>query len=195
MISLNILDWYSIHDGFKLSLQPGYTALVGPNGAGKSTLLKQLRERLPALGVDVVYYDNVTDGGENARQNYAFSSQYELLDAVAAASEGEQVVLNFCNVVHTFKCKIASSIRRNKPLAILLDGIDSGASIDRIKEVRELFDVMLQDTDGRLDLYIIVAGNSFELAKNADCVDPRTGEHLQIGSYEQFSEYICSYLL
>jgi hypothetical protein len=41
------------------------------------------------------------------------------------------------------------------------------------------------------ELYIVASGNTFQMAKGADCVDVRTGEHLTFDKYETFEKYIC----
>jgi len=45
-----------------------------------------------------------------------------------------------------------------------------------------------------LEVYFIVSGNSFEMAKDADCVDVRMGKHRKFSSYKKYAGFICSYL-
>lgn len=82
---------------------------------------------------------------------------------------------------------------------ILLDALDSGASIDRLRWLRHLFDMVLKDL-GVLDkskpdreAYIVAAANSYELVSGAACVDPRTGKTMTFGDYAEYADYICSY--
>ena len=173
-----IPDWYGIHSGFNLLLRPGYTALVGPNGAGKTTLLLQLEEIAKERGYEVFHYSNLRDGGENARQQYLREGR---LDYLATRIGG----------------LVRKSVESNTPLFILLDGLDSGASIDRNRELMGLFRLMERDAGvmpggTEHELYIVAAVNSYELARYS-CVDVRTGESLSFGNYADYAKYICNY--
>ena len=84
------------------------------------------------------------------------------------------------------------------PLFILLDGLDSGASIDRARDLMHLFDLIESEAkteDGKdtHEIYILVAVNSYELARKR-CLDVRTREYLSFKSYEEYAEFICNYL-
>lgn len=193
-MKIKIEDWYNLHQGFDLDIAPGYTAFVGPNGAGKTTLLRQIKELAEGNDCRVMYYSNLTNGSNNARQAYLFRGKSSLLVASAISSEGEQIAMNFGQHVRKIGKAIHQCQNDGTPLVILLDALDSGASIDRIREIRHLFDLIANDTTGK-EVYIISAVNSYEMAKNADCVDIRTGEHLCFSSYEEFAEYICGYKL
>ena len=192
-----IPDWYGIHSGFNLLLRPGYTALVGPNGAGKTTLLLQLDEIAKERGYDVFHYSNTKDGGDRARQQYLDTGSLEYFATSICSSEGEQVALNFGKTVGKIGQLVKKSVENNTPLFILLDGLDSGASIDRTRELMSLFQLMEKDAGvipGGVEheLYIVAAVNSYELAKYG-CVDVRTGNPVSFGSYEDYAKFICSY--
>ena len=127
-----IPDWYGIHSGFNLLLRPGYTALVGPNGAGKTTLLLQLEEIAKERGYEVFHYSNLRDGGENARQQYLREDSLDYLATSVCSSEGEQLVLNFGKIAGKIGGLVRKSVENDTPLFILLDGLDSGASLSLI---------------------------------------------------------------
>ena len=55
-----------------IELVPGVTVLVGCNGAGKSTLLKQLYGIVQKENIPCVMFDNLKDGGGNARSKAEF---------------------------------------------------------------------------------------------------------------------------
>ena len=192
-----IPDWYGIHSGYNLLLRLGYTALVGPNGAGKTTLLQQLEEIAKERGYEVIRYSNEKDGGDRAKQQYLASGSMEYLAAAACSSEGEQVAMNFGRVAGKIGQLVRKSVENNIPLFILLDGLDSGASIDRTRELMSLFQLVERDAGvmpgGAVhDLYIVAAANSYELAKQR-CVDVRTGKVMTFGSYEEYAKFICGY--
>ena len=192
-----IPDWYGIHSGFNLLLRPGYTALVGPNGAGKTTLLLQLEEIAKKRGYEVFHYSNARDGGDRAKQLYLSHGDMEYFATSACSSEGEQVSLNFGKVVGKIGQLVKKSVGNGTPLFILLDGLDSGASIDRTRELMGLFQLMERDagvmpSGAEHELYIIAAVNSYELAKYR-CLDARTGKTMAFGSYEDYAKFICNY--
>lgn len=192
-----IPDWYGIHSGFNLLLRPDYTALVGPNGAGKTTLLLQLEEIAKERGYEVFHYSNLRDGGENARQQYLREDSLDYLATSLCSSEGEQLALNFGKIAGKIGGLVRKSVENDTPLFILLDGLDSGASIDRTRELMALFRLMERDADEtpggtEHELYIVAAVNSYELARYS-CVDVRTGKPISFGNYAEYVKYICNY--
>ena len=187
-----IKDWYKIHSGYQLDLSPGYTALVGPNGAGKSTLLNQLAEHAQHDGISIFRYSNLSDGGYTARQGYLEHDQPELLATVLTSSEGEQIAVNFSQAVSKIGAAVRQAALERQPLLILLDALDSGASVDRIRELRHLFEVIMDDP-ARHDIYIVAAANSYEMSKQTDAVDVRTGKHLRFDNYDDYADFICKY--
>lgn len=194
-----IEDWHEIHSGFTLTLRPGYTALVGPNGAGKTTLLRQLEEKAKSRGFLTFRYSNLESGAKESRQGWLMSGQVSLVATSALSSEGENITIAFQPAVKQIGAMVAKAKEEDKPLMILLDALDSGSSIDRLRDIRRLFDMILKDL-GVLDksrpdreAYIVAAVNSYELASGAACVDPRTGKTMTFGDYAAYADYICSY--
>lgn len=194
-IEIEVEDWYDLHKGFSFEMVPGFTALVGPNGAGKTTLLQQIKEYAKHKGIKVWEYSNVRDGGQTARSQYQFNGDFENLAASMTASEGENVVLNFSNKVGELGSMVKNAASNRVPLIVLIDAIDSGASIDRARDIRDLFDMIYeQDISKGAEVYIIMAVNSYELAKApADCVNVRNGKHMRFNSYDDYAEFVCSF--
>lgn len=195
-LKIKIDDWYDLHHGFTLKIEPGFTALVGPNGAGKTTLLTQIKEFAVQEKIDTWEYSNLRDGGSMAQSEYGFYGSFENLAATIMGSEGECVALNFSNKVRALGQAVRKSIEEKKPLIVLLDAIDSGASIDRARDIRGLFDIIYEnDISKGAEVYIVMAVNHYELAKSpADCVNVRNGKHMMFGSYERYAEFICSFM-
>ena len=142
---IKIDDDFGIHSGFFLNLKPGYTPLVGPNGAGKTTLLRQLREYANGHGIMVFDYSNLVHGGGSAMDKYLWSGNMELLAISATSSEGERIAMNFGQAVSRLGAAVREAKQQKKELFILLDALDSGSSIDRIREIRSLFDLVAKD--------------------------------------------------
>ena len=142
---IKINDDFGIHSGFFLNLKPGYTPLVGPNGAGKTTLLRQLREYANGHDIMVFDYSNLVHGGGNAMDKYLWSGNMELLAISATSSEGERIAMNFGQAVSRLGAAVREAKQQKKELFILLDALDSGSSIDRMREIRSLFDLVAKD--------------------------------------------------
>lgn len=192
-----IEDWYGIHPGFPLSLRPGYTALVGPNGAGKTTLLRQVEEIAKAKGYDVFYYSNQEDGGSTSMERNMLQDNLQFVATAMCSSEGERVAMSFADILPKLGSRVRKDIAEDKPLFILLDGLDSGASIDRTREMMNLFELIERDAGvqpggAEHEVYILAAVNSYEMARRR-CINVRTGESMMFGGYEEYANFICSY--
>lgn len=191
-LNIHINDWHDIHAGFDLVLHSGYTPLVGPNGAGKTTLLSQLREYAHDHDIMVFEYSNLQDGGDSARQKYILGNDLAMLAAAAFSSEGEQIALNFSQAVSQIGGAVKKAKAEQRTLFILLDSLDSGASIDRLRELRSFFGLVHRDI-GDSPIYLVVAVNAYELVKDARCIDVRSGCERSFGSYGAYAEFICRY--
>lgn len=192
-----IQDVHGLHNGFNLLLRPEYTAIVGPNGAGKTTLLRQLAEIGEQRGYTVFRYSDATDGRYTAVQRAVEDGKGQMFFTLVTNSEGERAALNFGQVARDIGNAVREAVAADKPLLILLDSLDSGASIDRLRELMDFFqmvehDAGIQPGGAAHAIYIVAAVNSYELAKRM-CVDPRTGQSLTFGSYEEYARFICGY--
>lgn len=192
-----IEDVYGLHDGFNLLLRPGYTAIVGPNGAGKTTLLRQLAEIGEERGYSVLQYSDAVDGRYAAVQRAVEDGKGQMFFSLVTSSEGERAALNFGQVARDIGNAVKEAIAANKPLLILLDSLDSGASIDRLRELMDFFAMVEQDAGiqpggAKHAIFIVAAVNSYEMSTRM-CVDPRTGQSLTFGSYVDYAQFICGY--
>lgn len=196
-----IKDVYGIHDGYNLILRPGYTSIVGPNGAGKTTLLNQLEEIARDRSYIVYRYSHLVSGGNAARQKWLENGDITLLAASATSSEGENISIAFGQAVKTIGAAVAKAVKEETPLMVLLDSLDSGASIDRLRSLTGLFNLILKDAGvlghdrPERGVYIVAAVNAYELAWHGVCVDPRTGKTMTFSDYNDYASYICSYPL
>lgn len=173
-----------------ITLNPGLTVLIGCNGAGKTTMLHILNDFARKNKIPVIRYDNLKDGGHNAMDEAAWWGDYETVAMGFVASEGEAIKMNLGH----YASKIGTFVRKHaeaKELFILFDAIDSGSSIDNIIEMkRDLFQIILENKPSRQDIYIVVTANSFEMAKNEDCIDITTLRHVNPRTYDRYSKII-----
>lgn len=178
-------------------INPGYTALVGPNGTGKSTMLKQIVTYCEEHKYSYLLYDNLRDGRQTTMQEALMSGHMEDLFAHMCSSEGEGIIHNIGN----FASKVGRMCYKNSlrpgekmPVFILLDGIDSGMSIDKLWTFRHDFAdfIIAEELKNRNpDLYIITTANNYELANNgADCINVINGKHIKFKTYDAFEKFI-----
>ena len=195
MIFKVIPYWYGednlLYDYESVSFNPGLTVLVGCNGSGKSTLLKQIDVQCTEKGIVTVKFDNLHDGGSSARSHAGYFGDFDFLAASIQSSEGENINMNLGNAAK----KLGAAVRQNPDTAkivVLLDAIDSGLSIDGVVEFKQfLVNFICNDLKKRgVDLYIISAANSYELARNEACVNVDTGKHVKIASYDEYRNLI-----
>lgn len=194
-MKIRIEDWYELHNGFTLDLKPGITCFVGPNGAGKTTLLSQLKEYARKNNILMWEYSNYTDGPHEDYW-YLESGKTEMFATAACSSEGEKVALHFSGRVGKMGKAIREAHKAHKPIFVFLDAIDSGASIDRARDIMNLFKAINEDIKDGTEAYVIVAINHYELTESpVRCVNCRTGKEVKFSCYEDYAEFICTFFL
>lgn len=74
---------------------------------------------------------------------------------------------------------------------LLLDAVDSGYSIDNVIELKELFKLILKDSEEHdVHTYIIVSANEYELANSENCFDVANGKYITFANYEEYRKFI-----
>lgn len=203
-----------------VTIQPGITILVGCNGSGKSTLLRHIKRLLEQEDIDyrrhgqnpktlLISYDEEHDGRTTSRERYGESSDFVNLSRSLLSSEGENIVNNIGNqVIKTlsfFGAYREGKVCYNGPeptkklfdsaerVVVLLDGIDSGLSLDVIEEVNDLFKMIVKDYQETLPdipLYIIATSNTYEMTKGNTCINCRSMATIKFPTYESYHMFI-----
>ena len=171
-----------------ISFKPGLTTLIGCNGSGKSTLMKLLQDQLKKdPNALVMKYDDRYDGGHNLMDKMGFYEDWTGLSTMMTSSEGERIYVGLGNFIRSMR----REIQRNRPkeLWILLDAVGSGLSIDKIDEVKDFADIVVEDNNG-IDVYFIVSTNEYEFAAGTDCIDVTTFKHMTFSDYAVYRSYI-----
>lgn len=173
-----------------ITLQEGLTILVGCNGAGKSTFLSMIDNYCHKQNIPIYTYDNYTEGGLKAFENYIATGDFRGAATSKASSEGENIVYNLSN-----KCKtIGAFIRNNKEhhtIVITIDAIDSGLSINNIIEVKHFFHTVIADCKkSNIAIYIVVAANAFETVTEENCLNIQKGTYLTFTEYNEYKNFI-----
>lgn len=172
------------------TIEPGFTVLVGCNGSGKSTILRSIRDAYKRnKDYKVFSWDGLTDKSP-MRQHMLDSSNFGLLASLAFSSEGEEINTN----IGILASRIGNFVRKGegRDVIILLDGLDSGFSIDNIVETKAFFkELLIPDIEKAGNkCYVIVPANEYELARGELCIDARTGKKVSFGSYEEYRDFI-----
>ena len=180
---------YNIYKKSTITLNPGVTVLVGCNGIGKTTLFHQLRDNLKEENIPSIMFNNLIDGGGNARQNALAMNDFSFLATSVMSSEGENIVLN----LNEFARKIGNFVRKNEKapeIWILFDAIDSGLSIDAVIDIKEYLFKTIFDNAHNSEVYIIVSANGYEFARGEQCFDVLNGRYRKFSSYESYRKFI-----
>ena len=91
-------DGIDIYKKKTILIKPGVTVLAGCNGIGKSTLLRQIKNILKKNNIPCIKYDNLTEGGEEARSKAGFFGDFQFLATASQSSEGENIIMNMSNL-------------------------------------------------------------------------------------------------
>lgn len=74
---------------------------------------------------------------------------------------------------------------------LLLDGCDSGYSIDNMIDLKEVFSLILSEgKEQGKDIYILAAANSYELAEGQRCLDVMAGTYYTPKRYASYKKRI-----
>lgn len=213
----NIKNYYD--EGFSicskkmLEFEPGVTVLVGCNGIGKTTTLNIIADHCSMNDIPYIHYNNLEKGNSHGLSSAFFYGDYGLASALMSSSEGERITLNFGQEVKYMHDFIVTGKKKNsakfealrdalsdhkmkekdvpKERFILLDGIDSGASIDCVLELKSAFKLMLEDAKkNNVELFIVISANEYELVDGSQCMDVTKGEYIYFDSYESYKKFI-----
>lgn len=197
-MKIKIYDNFDIWPGGDhiCEFKPGTTVLVGRNGAGKSSTLLSVREHCRSNDIKYKSFDNLIDGGTNFGDSILHLGSGNLTDLAtfSCSSEGQRIIQAFGKFVQSVGQSIheLSLDSNHNEFVIMLDAVDSGMSIDNIRDVKNLFNLIKEDCDkSNIYVYIIIAANSYEFAKDLDCIDVVTGEHIWFEDYDNYANFIC----
>ena len=185
---------YDIFKKSEVELKSGVTILVGCNGYGKTTFIHELEYWLKCQKIKYyIKYDNLTDGGSNSISKMLYSNNSNKAIYMALSSEGENIYENFGDVLYNIGAT-TSKLERGQKLFVLCDAVDSGLSIDNILEVKDIFDLVVNNEKKAhgIDVYMIFSANSFELAREQNCFDVYECKYITFNDYEEYKKYILS---
>lgn len=214
---MKIKTWRDPYDaGFtptkskEIELNTGLTVLVGCNGTGKTTLLRNISGECKKQNIPCLLYDNLHDGGGNSIASLIDNDLQEAA-YLMSASEGECIKANFGRkskifgefiekgIVNDRQHRFArifadkEEIINSNDRVFLFDAVDSGLSVDSVVEIKSLFDAILDDfKDSGKNVYIVIAANEYELARNSECFDVNEGKYIRFKDYEEYRSFIIN---
>lgn len=216
---MKIKTWRDPYDaGFtptrakEIELKTGLTVLVGCNGAGKTTLLRNISEECRKQHIPCLFYDNLHDGGNKSLGDLFYGNDLQEAAYLMSASEGECIKANLGRKSKIFGEFVEKGIVNDKfykfakifadeeeeviesnDRFFLFDAVDSGLSVDSIVEIKSLFDMVLKDfKDSDKNIYIVIAANEYELARNSECFDVNEGKYIRFKDYEEYRLFIIN---
>ena len=187
-IEITVGDWYNLYKNHTFKFLPGLTCLIGKNGSGKSTLLKEIQEWAKENKIKCHYYDN-DEREKGAMEEFMFAGKYDKVARNYGSSEGQNIRNNFEDDIVNIGAYIRTCKQRNyKNAIILLDGLDSGISMDYVfKLKKELFPLILEDCQkDNINPYIIISANNYEFCNGEDCIRVSDAKHFRFNSYDDF---------
>ncbi len=199
-------DYYDIGEYLytraEIDIESGINVLVGCNGAGKSTLIHQIKDYCEHNKIFCIDYDNLTNGGGNAKDSAAFHGDFELLGTLMTSSEGECIYTN----IGTFAGKFGSLLRKissrnfkeyeegyqTDKVFIIFDAVDSGLSIDLVIEIKDFLKrLVIPDCErSGISPYIIISTNAYEFANGEECIDIQHMKRIKFKDYEQYKQFV-----
>lgn len=166
-----------------IEINNGITVLTGPNGSGKTYACSQICDYLDEQKKKYLNV-NVYEEGKHTADSFTLSGDMKSLAKYLNSSEGQRV---FDTLVDINTPKMGDYVRKliqddAKEGYIIIDGCDSGVSIDLMLSYRSLFEFILEDCKREnIDMYIIITSNSYELVYDYDCIWIPTMEHYKRG--------------
>lgn len=191
-ISKNYYTDCNLYDKSTIEIKDGLTIFVGCNGSGKSTLLRQIKDTLNDSNIPCLFYDYNISGRENAKSNSLFNNQVELFANLLMSSEGEELMQNLISFAGKIGDFVRNNVKEHDELFILLDGIDSGLSIDAMIDIKKfLFNNILKDAKTyNKKIYIIITSNQYEFVKDQECFDVASCKYIKFNTYDEYSDFI-----
>lgn len=166
-----------------IEINKGVTVLTGPNGSGKSYACRQIKDYLLENNKPYIDIDVYTEG-KTIADSFVSQGDMKSVAKYFNASEGQRV---FDTLVDVNVPKVGDFVRRllkdkQKEGFIIMDGCDSGVSIDLLMSIREFISMVLEDCENaRIDIHIILTANNYELIPHYDCIWIPTMEHYSRG--------------
>lgn len=183
------------------------TCLIGCNGTGKTTIVKEIEatiRRRNAYEIRGKYmdfrgcfkdeeYNDEIYLSFNKHSKFVNSEQDALINTglLSCSSTGEGVLHRYGMTLPTLGDEIRNPKNKGKKLYLFFDDCDAGTSIDMIQDIKDVFNLIINDCkQNEITYYIILTANSYEMCKDADCISVHNFEHKKFNSYEEYKQFV-----
>lgn len=168
----------------------GLTVLVGKNGSGKTTLIDYINRQCEKENITVIKYNNYLDGGGYSMDRALYNDNIQMLASLVMSSEGQKISINIGNTIRTIG-RTVHHAKEGSKIVILLDAVDSGLSIDTIVEVKDVFNLIIDDASKKnIEVFIIVSANGYEFPNGSRCLNVTTGKFVTFANYDEYKKFI-----
>lgn len=199
-----------------LVLEPNtISCLVGCNGTGKTTVIEYVKkylEKLHAEEFEENPYSGLGKAMEAAldrerpknKDNLYFvdfskhtktagnGTASFLLDAtVSFSSTGEGISYRLGQTLKMLGGSIKKIKNQNASIFIFFDDCDAGTSLDKIVEIKDVFDLIVDYCKSmNVTYYIVVTANSYEMCRDLDCISVHDFSHIKFTDYEKYKKFV-----
>ena len=184
-ITIPFRGWYEEHRKFEVTFAPGLTTIVGKNGSGKSSMTSELNQYLKDHNIPVYYYEQ-RENGRRSASSFVLGGSIQETGNYYCSSEGERIIVSMSYSMQRIK-QFLNNRKDAEMIFVLFDGIDSGLSINLIRDIQSLFDIMLKEFP---NLAIINTTNNYEFTKDSRCIIAKNGKDIEFSKYEDFVKFI-----
>jgi len=209
-LKTNYYDERKLFKHNTVTIKDGITVLIGCNGSGKSTLLRHIDNALVREEIPCFLYNNI-DNVKHGVSDAVYHNNFELASSLWTASEGESISINIMSMSDKLTKfvehgtiainRIADILSGEKKAEIttnerwiLFDALDSGYSIDQVRDMKELLlhDLYDEGTKDGYDIHIVISCNEYELARNEQCLNVIECKYVDISSYDKYAKEIMN---
>ena len=185
-----------LYDKKQFSIKEGITVLCGCNGSGKTTLLKQFKDYIESNYSDqisnkevklITFDENGLEGRFHADKLF-LKEEFSEMATDLFSSEGERRFDRFGYVIK----QIGQAVKEKyKTIVCLIDGLDSGVSIDLLRYYSEGLQFVEKEVKKEgIELCILLTTNQYELTKGFKCLDITSLTDLVFNDYQHYCNYI-----
>lgn len=199
-----------------LVLEPNtISCLVGCNGTGKTTVVEYIKkhlEKLHAEEFEETPYSGLGKAMEAAlgrerpknKDNLYFvdfskhtkiaadeTASFLLDAAVSFSSTGEGISYRLGQMLKILGKSINKIKNQNASVFIFFDDCDAGTSLDKIIEIKDVFNLIVDHCKAmNVTYYILLTANSFEMCRDLDCISVHDFKHLKFTDYEEYKRFV-----
>lgn len=187
-ITIPFTGYYESHRKFEVTFTKGITTLVGKNGSGKSSMIKEMEIYLKNKNIPVFTYDHVIEERNILPRAMGFNGDITVAASFMSSSEGEKVIVGYGNQLGNIRSFCAFH-KEDEIVVLLFDGLDSGVSINVIKELLEVFNLLITEFP---NVMIVNTANNYEFLNGTRCVIAKNGKDKTFKTYNSFVKFICN---